>query len=72
MALVARAPIIVEHVPAVAVDSRVQLLFEARAALKSALQARDRAREAHLAAQRAVDQMRSLVGELEGNVRNPS
>ena len=63
--MLGRSPIVVERVPAITLDPRMELLLEARAALKLALQARDRAREAHLAAQRAVDQVSAVVRHLE-------
>lgn len=65
MSVVGRSELVVRQAPATAADSTADPLVAARATWKSALQARDRAREAHLAAQRAVDEVRALVRRLE-------
>jgi len=56
-----RRELVVERMPASAADLRQEDLFLARGALKTALRSRDAARDAHVAAQRVVDEARALA-----------
>lgn len=71
MALTGRAAVIVQRLPVAAADPRQEELFVARGALKRAMQARDAARAAHVAAQHSVDELRALVQRLEAEGRTP-